>query len=155
MFLSSYKTSEPLDQRNEMTITAHSHADYAFENQSHDDASATTGDSDLSSKQNMPGTSMPLTPPAPKMFTRRKRGGAVRAKPTAGAYQSKPDFTFISQARRNAFEEICAFDLLPLGTIINDADSLFRPNSECSQSRGQYSLMRSLFRSRPSSRSLR
>ena len=140
---------------NEMTITPHSHADYAFENQSRDNASeATAVDREPSSKQNIHCQSMLLTPPPPKNFTRRKRGGPVCVKSTAGAHQSNPDFIFISQARRNAFEEICAFDLLPVGTIINDDDSLLGPNLECRHCRGQNSLMHFLFRQRPSFRSL-
>ena len=40
-------------------------------------------------------------------------------KPTAEAQQSAPALTWISQARRSAFEEICAFDLLPAETVKN------------------------------------
>ena len=138
-----------------MTITPYSHADNAFENQSRDNASeATTVDSEPSSKQNIHCRSMPLTPPPPTNFTRRKQGVPVCIKSTAGAHQSNPDFTFIAQARRNAFEEICAFDLLPVGTIINDDDSLLGSNSECSHCRGQNSMMHFLFQPRPSFRSL-
>ena len=111
-----------------MTIPAHSHADSAFENQSRDNASEATGDSRPSSKQDMDGGSTSLAPPPPKIFTRRKRElcreGPVRSKPTAEAQQSAPALTWISQARRSAFEEICAFDLLPAETVKNcDDDS--------------------------------
>ena len=95
-----------------MTIPTHSYTYYAFETQQHADcileykscdnaSEATKGDSEAS-KQNI------VTPPPPKIFIRRQREGAVYGKLTAGAQQSKQDLNWISQARRNAFEEKCA-----------------------------------------------
>ena len=117
---SKHKSKGHSRATNKMTIPAHSQTDYAFEHQSHadcalenqtrDDACEVTTEDSEPSKQSMDCRSM--APPPPKIFIRRKREGAVNGKPTAGAHQPKPDLNWICQARRNAFEEICAFDLL-------------------------------------------
>ena len=111
-----------------MTIPAHSHADNAFERQAHADCGLEYQSRDNASESTSVDSSeqdMAMAPP-PKNFIRRKREErAVCGKITAGAQQSKPAFNWISQARRNAFEEVCAFDLLPVRNVNNNADSLW------------------------------
>ena len=132
----------------ETTIPAHSHADSAFENQSHDNASEATDDSRPSSKQDMDGGSTSV-----RHWLRRHRRfssgvsdkGPFVVNPHLG-HISESQLSTGSRMRGETPSERCTFDLPPAETVNKCDDdtvtTVIRPKSgmqwECSHCGEQY-----------------